>query len=104
MKPTKMGQTGKGCKKHSSGKLFVLFSCLSGLLKDKKDKKDMKGLKEQKSSDKKLQKLKVNVQKSTKKDKITKSKTQSSIARFFLMFPARCATRSYVIEHSLCSL
>jgi hypothetical protein len=42
---------------NTSGKLSVLFSCLSGLLKDKKDKKDMKGSKEQKSSDKKLQKL-----------------------------------------------
>jgi hypothetical protein len=45
----------------TSGKLSVLFLCLSGLLKDKKDKKDMKGLKEQNSSDKKLQKLKVKV-------------------------------------------
>ena len=61
----------------ASGKHSLLFSCLSGFLKDKKDKKDKKVLKEQKSSDKKVQKLKVKVQKvqkKTKKDKITKSK------------------------------
>jgi hypothetical protein len=64
---------------HPSGKLSLLFSCLSGFLKDKKDKKV---LKEQKSCDKKLQKSKVKVQKVQKK---TKLQSQSS-----KVFPDAC--------------
>jgi hypothetical protein len=62
---------------YASGKLSLLFSCLSGLLKDKKDKKDKKVSKEQKPGDKKSQK-KTKLQSQSSNDVATLTYIQST--------------------------